>query len=89
MRRILLAVMALSLFSGVALADSFWVVGNRKTNRCEIVTRNPIIDGDLWFEDGPYKSKDDAKLAITTIRVCPPYQEPEKSASDSNAKMLR
>ena len=87
MRRILLAVTGLSLLSGIAFADSFWVVGNRKTNRCEIVRQNPIIDGDLWFEDGPYKSKDDAKLAITTIRVCPPYQE--KPGADSNAKMLR
>ena len=48
-----------------------WVVGNRATNRCEIVTSNPIVIGDIWFEDGPYKSLDDAKLARSTISVCP------------------
>ena len=49
----------------------FWVVGNRATSKCEIVTSNPIIDGDLWFEDGPYRSLSDAKLARSTIGACP------------------
>ena len=51
--------------------DLFWVVGNRATNKCEIVTSNPIVTGDIWFEDGPYRSVADAKLARSTIGVCP------------------
>jgi hypothetical protein len=53
----------------------YWVVGNRATSKCDIVTRNPTVfmygGGDVWFGDGPYKSVDDAKLARSTIRVCP------------------
>ncbi|MGB8397828.1 hypothetical protein [Bradyrhizobium sp.] len=49
----------------------YWVVGNRATNSCDIVTRNPVIVGDIWFADGPYKSRDDARLARSSIRVCP------------------
>ncbi|CAL79785.1 Conserved hypothetical protein [Bradyrhizobium sp. ORS 278] len=51
--------------------DLFWVVGNRAANRCEIVTSNPVIIGDIWFASGPFKSKDDAKLARSTINACP------------------
>jgi len=47
------------------------VVGNRATNKCEIVTSNPVVIGDIWFEDGPYKSLNDAELALSTIRACP------------------
>jgi hypothetical protein len=49
------------------------VVGNRATSKCDIVTTNPIIYfwGDIWFEDGPYNSLADAKLARSTIGVCP------------------
>jgi hypothetical protein len=63
-----------SLLGAACLAAEgqyYWVVGNSATNRCEIVTSNPIIIGDLWFGDGPYKSLDDAKLARSTIRACP------------------
>lgn len=49
----------------------YWVVGNRATNKCEIVRSNPIVTGDIWFEDGPYRSLDDAKLARSTISACP------------------
>jgi len=53
----------------------YWVVGDRATNTCDIVTRNPTVfmygGGDVWFGDGPYKSVDDAKLARSTIRACP------------------
>jgi hypothetical protein len=56
----------------VCFADGlYWVVGNRATNKCEIVTSNPIVIGDIWFGDGPYKSLDDAKLARSTIGACP------------------
>jgi hypothetical protein len=51
----------------------YWVVGNRATSKCDIVTTNPNIYfwGDIWFEDGPYTSLADAKLARSTIGVCP------------------
>ena len=53
-------------------ADGLYcVVGNRATSQCEIVTSNPIVTGDIWFEDGPYKSAEDAKLARSTISACP------------------
>jgi hypothetical protein len=69
----LIAAGAITLTIGSAcFADGrYWVVGNRATNRCEIVTSNPIVIGDVWFEDGPYKSLGDAKLARSTIKVCP------------------
>jgi hypothetical protein len=39
----------------VCLAEElYWVVGNRATNECETVTSNPVVIGDIWFEDGPY-----------------------------------
>ena len=78
-------VMAAAIDGGDGL---YWVVGNRATQRCDIVTSNPVIFGDpaydtsgpytYWFADGPYKSRDEAKLARMTARVCPP--EPEEPA---------
>src|SRR4051794_11169194 len=57
--------------------SGFWVVGNHSTNRCEIVTSNPLIDYTvIWFGSGPYQSLDDARLARSTIRQCP-KDEPE------------
>jgi hypothetical protein len=47
------------------------VVGNRTTNSCGIVTGNPVVYGDIWFVDGSYMSKDDARLARSTIGACP------------------
>ncbi|WP_414644770.1 hypothetical protein [Bradyrhizobium sp.] len=69
----------------------FWVVGNHATNRCEIVTSNPVIDyTTIWFGTGPYQSLDDAKLARSTISACPKEnaasagsRNPEDGASDS------
>jgi hypothetical protein len=56
----------------VAWADGlYWVVGNHATEKCEIVTSNPVISGDIWFADGPYSSRADAKLARSTIGACP------------------
>jgi hypothetical protein len=53
----------------------FWVVGNRATGKCDIVSQNPVIftdgGGNFWFEDGPYRSVADARLARSTIAVCP------------------
>lgn len=73
----LLLVGAMMVATGTAcLGDGFyWVVGNRATSKCDIVTRNPIIypygGGDYWFGDGPYTSITDAKLARSTIGACP------------------
>ncbi|MGY8667927.1 hypothetical protein Q3C01_36970 [Bradyrhizobium sp. UFLA05-109] len=72
MKRVILAGVLLLVSATACLADGlFWVVGNRATGKCEIVTSNPVIIGDIWFGDGPYKSKADAKLARSTIRACP------------------
>ena len=60
----------------VSFADGlYWVVGNRATNKCDIVTSNPIVymygGGNVWFGDGPYESLAKAKLARWTIGACP------------------
>lgn len=76
MKRLVLAGSLILASATAGLAeDLFWVVGNRATNRCEIVTRNPVIDGDIWFADGPYRSVSDAKLARSTIDRCPNKQD--------------
>jgi hypothetical protein len=70
--------------------SGYWVVGNGATHTCEIVTSNPIIDYNVnSFGTGPYRSRDDAKLARSTISVCPKedpvsvdYRIPEESATD-------
>ncbi|MCA1431781.1 hypothetical protein I6F33_02230 [Bradyrhizobium sp. BRP20] len=83
----LMVAATLLLASGtVSFADGlFWVVGNRATGKCAIVTSNPVIIGDIWFGDGPYKSRADAKLARSTIRVCPPVTpEEEKQEEGAN-----
>jgi hypothetical protein len=72
MKPLILAGAMMFAIGTACFADGlFWVVGNSATGKCEIVTSNPIIDGDLWFEDGPYRSLDDAKLARSTIGACP------------------
>jgi hypothetical protein len=72
MKSLLLAGATMFAITTVCFADElYWVVGNRATNKCEIVTRNPVVIGDIWFEDGPYRSLNDAKLARSTIRACP------------------
>jgi hypothetical protein len=71
MMRLCLALLGVTLMAGTAAANSYWVVGNRKTGRCDIVRSNPVIDGDIFFGDGPYASKKDAKIAIRTIAFCP------------------
>ena len=63
--------------------DFYWVVGNRATGGCPIVRTNPVVDGDIWFEDGPYKSMADAKLARSTINACP-KDDPSDSQNESN-----
>jgi len=69
----LILVAAMIIAGGsVCFADGlYWVVGNSATNKCEIVTSNPVVTGAIWFQDGPYKSLADAKLARSTISACP------------------
>jgi hypothetical protein len=87
MKRVILASSLLLAGGTTAFADQlYWVVGNRATQRCDIVGSNPVVYGlpaydtngrnTYWFGDGPYRSKDDAKLARATIHVCP--LEPEE-----------
>jgi hypothetical protein len=74
MKRLMLFVGLLIATTVAGSADdlsSFWVVGNHANGKCDIVTSNPVIEGDIWFEDGPYKTIDDAKLARSTIAECP------------------
>ena len=67
-----------SAFCSAARADElYWVVGNRASAKCEIVTSNPVIIGDIWFADGPYRSRADAKLARSTIGACPKPESDE------------
>jgi hypothetical protein len=88
MKRLILAG-ALVLVSSAGYADGrFWVVGNRATGKCDIVTSNPVIGGGSAYDNGggysfgsgPYKSSDDAKLARSTIGNCPP-PDPEKNSA--------
>ena len=82
MKRLMVAATLLLASGTVSFADGlFWVVGNRATGKCAIVTSNPII-GDIWFGDGPYKSKADAKLARSTISACPPVTPEEEKQED-------
>jgi hypothetical protein len=72
MKSLMLAgAMMIAIGTGCFADGLYWVVGNRATSKCEIVTSNPIVTGDIWFEDGPYKSVEDAKLARSTISACP------------------
>jgi hypothetical protein len=59
-------------YSGSPTYSGYWVVGNGADHSCEIVTSNPVIDyypGS--FGSGPYQSRDDARLARSTISACP------------------
>lgn len=79
MKSWILAAVLTSMLGTVCLADGlYWVVGNRATSKCEIVTSNPVITGDIWFADGPYKSLADAKLARSTINACPKDNPPDE-----------
>jgi hypothetical protein len=83
MKRFMLVGSVVVLFGTPAFADGqFWVVGNNAVNRCQIVTSNPVVAGDIWFEDGPYKSKDDAKLARSGINECPQTPDPDEDKAD-------
>ena len=86
MKSLLLAgVMTVAFGTACFAGPLYWVVGNRATSKCDIVTRNPVIFGygaydgssdSFWFGDGPYRSLNDAKLARSTIGVCPKDNPP-------------
>ena len=91
MKRVMLAGGVLLAATTTTFADPlYWVVGNRATQRCDIVRSNPVVfslpaydtsgRNTYWFGDGPYRSKDDAKLARSTINACPaePEEPPDK-----------
>jgi hypothetical protein len=85
MKRVLLVSAMLLAGATCAFADGlFWVVGNRASGRCDIVTSNPVIIGDIWFGDGPYKSMSDAKLARSTIGACPKDEPPKDEPSEND-----
>lgn len=90
MKRLIFAGSLLLASGTMSLADGlFWVVGNRATGQCNIVTSNPVIIGDIWFGDGPYKSMADARLARSTIRACPavgPEDEKAQGSRNDGAK---
>jgi hypothetical protein len=76
MKSLLLAAALTVAAASASFADGlYWVVGNRATGKCDIVSQNPVIyadgGGNFWFGDGPYRSVADAKLARSTIGVCP------------------
>ena len=68
----------------------YWVVGDHATKKCEIVTNNPVIDGqvggNIWFGTGPYQSLDDAKQARSTIPQCPVVEEPPPAPAPEAGK---
>lgn len=88
MKRLILAGAMTLVIGTAALADGlYWVVGNRATSKCDIVTSNPVIHayggGNFWFGDGPYRSVDDAKLARSTISACPKEPPPPAECEGS------
>lgn len=84
MKRLMLAVAMTAVIGTAGFADGlFWVVGNRATSKCDIVTNNPVVGGDIWFGDGPYRSLNDAKLARSTIRACPKEESSPASCEGS------
>jgi hypothetical protein len=86
MKSLLLAGAMLIAAGNIAFAQGYWVTGNRTSGKCEIVTSNPVVNsqvgGNVTFGSGPYQSNDDAKLARSTIRECPP--EPPEQAQEPN-----
>jgi hypothetical protein len=91
MKSLLLAGAMIVATGTCALAQGgYWVVGNRATSKCEIVTSNPVVNaqvgGNIWFGTGPYQSLDDAKLARSTIRGCPAVEEPPAETPDNEKK---
>jgi hypothetical protein len=77
----MLAGSLLILSATAGFADGlYWVVGNRASGKCNIVTKNPVVIGDVWFSDGPYTSRGDANVARSTITECPKVDPKEAEA---------
>jgi hypothetical protein len=71
MRVFVVAAAFAALITSVAWNDpGFWVIRDTRQPKCTIVTQNPVIDGTILWGSGPYKSEDDAKLAMKTINGC-------------------
>ncbi len=89
MKSLLLAGAMLIAAGDLAFGQGYWVSGNRATGHCEIVTSNPVVDsqvgGNTTFGSGPYRSKDDARLARSTIRSCPP-EPPDRAPEPDRAQ---
>jgi hypothetical protein len=51
----LAAALMLSTRTACFADELYWVVGNHAIDKCEIVASNPMVAGDIWFEDGPYR----------------------------------
>ena len=90
MKSLLLAGAMIVAAGTTAFANAgYWVVGNRATSKCDIVTSNPVIDGpvggNIFFGTGPYRSRDDAKLARSTISVCPRDEPPAEPAAEEKS----
>ena len=88
MKSLLLAGAMIVASGAACLSDGrYWVVRNRATKDCGIVTSNPVINaqvgGNIWFGSGPYNSKDDARLARSTISACP---RKEDSATEAEGQ---
>jgi hypothetical protein len=88
MKPLLLAGAIVIATGSIASGQSgYWVVGDRSTSKCDIVTSNPVINsqvgGNIYFGTGPYKSMDDAKLARSGIPSCPPVPEPPAASNAS------
>jgi hypothetical protein len=85
MMRLVLAGSLLALSATAGFADGlYWVVGNHATGKCHIVTKNPVVVGDIWFSDGPYTSRGDAGIARSTIPACPKVDPKDEQAADDN-----
>lgn len=59
MKSLLLAGAISIAAANVAFAQGYWVIGNRATGKCEIVTSNPVITGPVGG-DVTFGTKDDA-----------------------------
>jgi hypothetical protein len=92
MKSLLLAGIVSVAFGTACHADQYWVAGDRNTGKCNIVTSQPVTYGlpayndnpreyPTSFASGPYQTRDDAKLARSTINSCPP-PDPDEDKKD-------
>ena len=68
----------------------YWVVGDRATSKCEIVTSNPVINaqvgGNIWFGTGPYNRSTTPSWPVRPSRRCPAVEEPPAETPDDENK---